>query len=47
MIKLDKNKIREIIKSKDEKIKNLYISGILKITPRRVHQIPLQYKTTR
>ncbi len=47
MVKLDENKIRWIIQSKNEKVKNLDISVILKITPRRVQQVYSQYKKTK
>ncbi len=47
MVKLDENKIRWIIKSKDKTIKNSDIADIFKTTPRRVQQIYLQYKTTK
>ena len=47
VVKLDENKIRWIIKSKDDKIKNSDIADTLKITLRRVQQIYLQYKTTK
>ncbi len=41
VVKLDDKKIRCMIKSKDEKVKNSDIGDILKITSRRVQQATL------